>query len=253
MGLETWGIDLLAWDAWAPGLDSKAAWQDWLAGGETKPRNLEKEVPLGKKIPPRSRRRCSAASLMALETGLSVCDQAETSGANVNLIYCSRNGELVTLRNLLEDLCVNEPLSPTKFSNSVHHTPTGYFSLITKNHRISRTISGGDDCFVTGLLETVSLHKKDPETPVLLFYCDEFVPPPFNEMLEKPEFPFSVAMLLKRNQECPEFSLVYDNQLAAQPQKELQPDPIFKFLAWLYDAKGPHRIQTSFGGLTWKP
>lgn len=252
MDLRSWGIDLLAWDAWAPGLEDKDKWKQWLAHEKVIPINEEDLLPDANAVPPRLRRRCSSVSRMALETGLAVCETSGISGEEVNLIFCSRNGELITLKALFEDLCISEPLSPTRFSNSVHHTATGYFSLITKNRRISRTISGGDDCFACGLLETCGLLDKYPEIPVLLFYCDEFVPQPFDEMLEKPEFPFSVAMMLKRNSESPAFQVGFETHNQVRKTLPKGPDSVFSFLNWLQNEEPFHYMETAFGGLTWK-
>lgn len=247
-----WKLELLSWSAWAPGLENRTDWRDWLRRGGAPPENVQGITPKAASVPPRLRRRCSAAGKMALETGLKVCEQAGISGDDVNLIYCSRNGEIITLKALFDDLYFNEPLSPTQFSNSVHHTPTGYFSLITKNQRISRTVSGGEDCFACGLLECISLQPKDPERPILMLYGDEFAPEPFDVLLEKPEFPFSVALLFQNGAGGTALNASLDQQILPPEPFEHERDPVFSFLAWLELDRGDYQLETTFGRMTWK-
>jgi len=241
----------MGWSAWAPGLEAKSAWCDWLNGGAAKPNNGPMKGPAAESVPARLRRRCSTVGRMALETSLRLCEASGVEGGDVHLVYCSRNGELVTLKSLFDSLFVKEPLSPTRFSNSVHHTPTGYFSLITKNRRISRTISGGDSSFACGLLEAISLLNKHPDRPVLLIYSDEHTPEPFEQLLDKPEFPFAVALLLSSSGEAEGFRIRYEIESDWVNGENPGEDAVFPFLAWLIKDHPIFHLKASFGGMTW--
>lgn len=248
---QEWQIKLLRWSAWAPGLEARQAWCDWLSGGSSQPKNGPNKGPDAENVPSRLRRRCSTVGRMALETSLRICKEAGIEGSDVHLVYCSRNGELITLKLLFDSLFEKEPLSPTRFSNSVHHTPTGYFSLITKNRRISRTISGGDSSFACGILEALSLLHKYPGRPVLLVYSDEYLPEPFDQLLDKPEFPFAVAMLLANSGEGEAFRIHFDRETDGLMEEGTGEDAVFPFLGWLVRDLPSHRLKASFGGMTW--
>jgi len=81
-----------------------------------------------------------------------------------------------------------------KFCNSVHHTPTGYISIATKNRGISKTISGGKDGFSAALLEVASLLNKDNSTPVILLVGEEKTPEIFEDNSSSP-FDYAMAFL----------------------------------------------------------
>ena len=111
--------------------------------------------------------------------------------SDTSIIFLSESGEVLVLEELLENTVNGEPYSPMKFCNSVHHTPTGYISIATKNRGISKTISGGEDGFSAALLEVASLFNKDSSTPVILLVGEEKTPKIFED---KNSCPFDYAM-----------------------------------------------------------
>ena len=150
-------IRILNWSAWAPNLPTKAAWVDYVKTG-TFPDVAVKKPPC-KQVPQILRRRCTFVTRMVLETSLDVFSGTEVASDSTQTV-CSRHGELQLLGSLLHDIHSEVPLSPTQFSNSVHHTATGYFDLVTKNKQTSRTISAGMSSFVNGV--------ESPASPVTM-------------------------------------------------------------------------------------
>src|SRR6266436_957475 len=108
------------WTAWAPGLPDRASWEQWLR--YCTPRMVSQDTPACVHIPPLLRRRCSHVARMVLEVAFRVCHETRTAPHQVSTIYCSRHGEIQTLRQLFDDLAAASPLSPTLFGNAVHHT-----------------------------------------------------------------------------------------------------------------------------------
>ncbi len=109
------------------------------------------------------------------------------------IIFLSESGEVQVLEKLLENSVEKEAYSPMNFCNSVHHTPTGYLSISTKNRGIARTISGGIDGFSAAIIEVASLLKKDSSTPVALIIGEERTPEVFND---SESYSFDYASLL---------------------------------------------------------
>ncbi len=189
-------IRILNWSAWAPNLPTKAAWVDYVKTG-TFPDVTVKKPPC-KQVPEILRRRCTFVTRMVLETSLDVFSGTEVASDSTQTVFCSRHGESQLLGSLLHDIHSEIPLSPTQFSNSVHHTATGYFDLVTKNKQTSRTISAGMSSFVIGYLEAVGLLKVKPDRACLLVIADEIPPQPFAQSLQQPwDFSFAIAWLLE--------------------------------------------------------
>src|SRR5437016_3221605 len=111
---------LQSWTAWAPGLPDRASWEQWLR--QARPSRACQDTPACLHIPPLLRRRCSHIVRMVLEVAFRLCQETHTAPNQVSTIYCSRHGEIQTLRQLFTDLAAASPLSPTLFGNSVHHT-----------------------------------------------------------------------------------------------------------------------------------
>ena len=169
--------NLQRWTAWAPGLPDRASWEQWLRHDTL--HWAHQDAPACAHIPPLLRRRCSYLARMVLEVAFRVCEETQTPPHQVHTIYCSRHGEMQTLRTLFDDLAKASPLSPTFFGNAVHHTPTGYWSIAAQNPLISRTMSGGEQSFAYGYLEAWCSLRRFPERPVLLVHADQILPEPF--------------------------------------------------------------------------
>ncbi len=243
-------VHLLAWEAWAPGLCNREAWCRWLPEGG--PVGLVEAKPACKDVPPMLRRRYSLPSRMMLEVSLAVCRAADVSPREVHLLFGSANGEIATLKRLLEDLSEDSPLSPTAFSNSVHHVPTGHFGMVTRHQTVSRTLSSFEDTFACGFLEMVCLLRRLPQSPVLLVLADEIPPEPFDQMLAVPPFPYAVAMLFSVDGPSDVAALAFRRQdRTVSATSRLHGEPVFDFLRW-YEGGAPDlRMNTSFGVVSW--
>ncbi|MDH5190249.1 MAG: beta-ketoacyl synthase chain length factor [Gammaproteobacteria bacterium] len=150
-------------------------------------------------IPPMIRRRLSSLSKMALSVALGCIgdDKADFS------IFCSRHGELPRTTGLLEELAKNEELSPMAFSQSVHNTVAGLFSIIKKDMSATTSIAGGADTFGYGLLEASIYLKQNPGKKVLVVAFDEPVPDAFGVNNIEPEYGYCVALLLSDENKSP--------------------------------------------------
>ena len=182
---------LRSWSAWAPSVETRAVWQAWA----TNPVNLpEQGVPALPGIPSIRRRRLSNLSRMALKVAFA-CLEGE-DGASVNSVFVSHHGEMSIMLELTDAVIVREPLSPKKFSHSVHNTTAGHFSIETANQLPSASVCGGQASFCYGFLEALAMTYRNPENPTLLVMADVPMPDIFAPYSRPPAFPYAFAVLL---------------------------------------------------------
>jgi len=242
---------LQCWTAWAPGLPDRTSWEQWLR--HVTIHLAPHETPACAHIPPLLRRRCSFLARMVLEVAFRACEETQTPPHQVHTIYCSRHGEMQTLRTLFDDLASASPLSPTFFSNSVHHTPTGYWSITAQNPLISRTISGGEQSFVYGYLEASCLLSQYPEQPVLLVVADEILPEPFANAQYSPSLSYAVALLLRAGGNEGSISLQFGRSAPGTIRApRYYSEPVCDFLHWLVCDQARDQFITSAGGWQWQ-
>ncbi len=242
-------LKILGWAAWAPPLPDRETWQSWLRGdGQLPP--VVAEHPRGSEVPALIRRRCGQNARMALETAYRACLDADLPPNAVQVIVGSPNGENHALKALLEELCVDAPLSPTAFTNSLHNVPSGYFGIVHQNRQLSRTISAFEDTFAWSWLDAQALLQRKPDQPLLLTLIDEIPPEPFERMLAVPPFSYAVSILLSvaaPGEEALELTLTEDATLSPRSHTEL----LFDFLKW-YDSHAPvFTAQTQSGAISW--
>jgi hypothetical protein len=89
-------------------------------------------------------------------------------------------------------------LSPTRFHNSVHNAPAGYWSIATRAMAPSNVLSAYDGSFAAGLLEALCQVAVDG-VPTLLIAFDTDYPAPMREVRPIPDA-FGVALVLAPTQ-----------------------------------------------------
>src|SRR5471030_686524 len=110
-----YSLDILNWQAIAPGITDASRWEAWAAQDVSFP--LAGELAKSQTIPMMTARRMSPASRLAVETSLSIMDCNPADMA----IFTSRHGELDRTYKILQSLAVTDDISPTDFSMSVQH------------------------------------------------------------------------------------------------------------------------------------
>ena len=85
-------------------------------------------------------------------------------------------------------------LSPTRFHNSVHNAPAGYWGIATGATAAANSLCAHDASFGAGLLETLCQVAVE-HTPVLLIAYDASYPEPMRSVRPIPDA-FGVALLL---------------------------------------------------------
>jgi hypothetical protein len=188
-------FSILDWAAWAPGVDTEEKWREW---GRSPVKLDRKGVPLVDDLPMMFRRRLGRLGRVVMRTA---CDIPQ-NGAH--MVFSSRYGESSQTVKLLQDLAKNEPLSPTKFSTSVHNGLAGLFSIHSKNTAPHTVIAAGKNSFLHALLETVALLIEKPGRSVLLVHYDEPLPEFYEPFVDHDVPMLSLAMHLVGRQDSDE-------------------------------------------------
>jgi len=177
--------------AWAPGLEDEAAWRAWAAA----PAPLAREgVPDATFLPAMLRRRCTPLTRIMLRAAYDACPEALR--ADVRTVFASRHGSINESIELIENVARGLPLSPAKFSHTVHNAQAALYSIAAGNRRASSSLAAQDDTLAAGWLEALTHLEREPERSVLLVVGDVPLAPTFAPLVDEPAASYAVAWLL---------------------------------------------------------
>lgn len=136
-----------------PGLDGWAESRPILAGTRPyEPRATR--VPPIELLPANERRRTVQTARLAVAVGTEALAMAAREAVTVATVFSSSGGDGDTIHQILETLAAFNPeISPTRFHNSVHNAPAGYWSIATNSRAPSSSLCCHDHSFAAGLLE----------------------------------------------------------------------------------------------------
>ena len=136
-------------------------------------------APMG--LPAAERRRTGRIVKLAIAAGLEATGRAGLDTATLVTVFSSSGGDGDNCHEICQTLATPErQLSPTRFHNSVHNAPAGYWSISTRAMAASTALCAFDASFAAGLLEALAqvvVNKR----PVLLIACDTGYPPPMHQ------------------------------------------------------------------------
>ncbi|HEX2485727.1 MAG TPA: beta-ketoacyl synthase chain length factor [Myxococcota bacterium] len=185
-------VRVLAVAAWAPGLEDEAAWRAWSAA----PGALGREgVPDARFLPAMLRRRCTPLTRIMLRAAFDVCP--EPLRAEVRTVFASRHGSINESIELIEGVARSQPISPAKFSHTVHNAQAALYSIATGNRRASSSLAAQEDTLAAGWLEALAHLEREPERPLLLVQGDVPLAPTFAPLVDEPVGSWAVAWLLE--------------------------------------------------------
>ncbi|HEX6613947.1 MAG TPA: beta-ketoacyl synthase chain length factor [Rhodanobacteraceae bacterium] len=167
-----------AWTRGAPDWPSLRA----LLRGEAEWREDAPVRPAASILPPGERRRAPDSVLLAAEIAGQACAAAGRDAASLPCVFASTHGELAITDYMCATLAsAPHELSPTKFHNSVHNAPAGYWTIAAQCTACSSAVTGHRSSFGAGLLEAAVLAIAD-DTPVLFAAYDIASSGPLAEM-----------------------------------------------------------------------
>ncbi|HEX4330588.1 MAG TPA: beta-ketoacyl synthase chain length factor [Usitatibacter sp.] len=178
-----------------PGLASWDATRRILAGNAPYAPGATK-IPAPESLPAVERRRAGTTVRLALAAGLAAVADAGRSAAELAAVFASSTGDGDNLHAICETLASGDPLiSPTRFHNSVHNAPSGYWGIATGARHAADSLAAFDASFGAGLLEAAARLRADPRVGVLLIAYDAPYPEPLHATRAIPDS-FGVALVL---------------------------------------------------------
>jgi hypothetical protein len=153
------------------------------------------QLPPVEALPPAERRRVGLPIKLSLAIGFEAIRNAGANAAQLATVFSSTGGDCDNCHNILATLASEDrAVSPTRFHNSVHNAPSGYWSIATGCMAPSTSLCAYDATFAAGLLEATTQALCSGQ-PCLLLAFDTAYPEPLYALRPIP-YPLGVAMVL---------------------------------------------------------
>lgn len=192
--MSKWQIHVEGVGLYGPGMSGWDQAREVLAG-RAAIESDELRLPVPQALPPAERRRVGLTLKLALACGMEALAQAEADPAQVASVFTSSAGDCDNCHQILCALAESDrAVSPTRFHNSVHNMPAGYWSIATGCMAPSTSLCAYDASFVAGLLEAAT-QVSCTGRPCLLVAFDTSYPEPLRTLRPIPH-PFGAALLL---------------------------------------------------------
>jgi hypothetical protein len=177
-----------------PGLKGWHASRPMLAG--TQPYRAEPvEVAASDWLPAAERRRTGTSVRLALAVGREACEHAQRAARTLATVFASSGGDGDNQHAICESLASDvREISPTRFHNSVHNAPAGYWGVATGSMESSTSLCAYDWSFAAGLIEALAWVAVEQQ-PVVLIAYDTTYPEPLRTV-RPVAAAFGVALVL---------------------------------------------------------
>ncbi|PKO64786.1 MAG: 3-oxoacyl-ACP synthase, partial [Betaproteobacteria bacterium HGW-Betaproteobacteria-17] len=139
-----------------PGLDNWLAAQPILAGAVPyQARPLAVAAP--QSLPPAERRRTGLAIKVALAVGQEACAAGQLDARHLVAVFASSGADNDNCDAICKMLASDDrSISPTRFHNSVHNAPAGYWGIASGAMTPATVLCAHDGSFGAGLLEAMT-------------------------------------------------------------------------------------------------
>ena len=152
-------------------------------------------VPAPQLLPATERRRAGTVVKASIVVAEQAVAAAGLQAAQLPTVFTSSTGDPTNCHLLCEALAQPErPVSPTRFTNSVHNAAAGYWHIALHSRAPSTSLAAYDASFAAGLLEA-AVQCLEAQTPVLLVACDVPYPEPLHTLRPVADV-FAVALVL---------------------------------------------------------
>ena len=161
-----------------PGL---AGWRESRAvlAGEAPYAPAPTAIPSPEALPATERRRAGKSVKLALAAGLAACADANREPRGLAAVFASSTGDGDNQHAICEALALTDrEISPTRFHNSVHNAPAGYWGIATGAMAPSDSLCAFDASFAAGLVEAMGRLAADPAREVVVAAYDAPYPEP---------------------------------------------------------------------------
>jgi hypothetical protein len=152
-------------------------------------------LPSASSLPPAERRRVGRAVKLALAVGREAIAAAGLDATTLPTVFTSSGADGYNCHEICAVLASDDrQISPTRFHNSVHNAPAGYWSIATGAMTPAAVLSAFDASFGAGLLEAMAQVSVDAPRCVLIAYDTDY-PEPLRSVRPIPDA-FGMALVL---------------------------------------------------------
>jgi Beta-ketoacyl synthase, N-terminal domain len=146
-------------------------------------------------LPATERRRATPTIKLAIDVAQDALLQSGLKAEDVAIVFASANGDTNTIHQICESLATPQRMvSPTRFHNSVHNAPVGYWSIASGSRQPSTCLAAWYGTFAAALVEAATQCVTEG-MPVLLAVYDTPFPEPLAAKTPGHQ-PFGVALVL---------------------------------------------------------
>lgn len=139
-------------------------------------------IPPVANLPPAERRRVGVPVKLSMAIGLEAARHANADLASLATVFSSSEADCDNTHAILETLASSErAMSPTRFHNSVHNAPSGYWSIATGSMQPSTSLGTYNATFAAGLLEAATQIQSNSK-PCMLLAFDTVFPEPIRRL-----------------------------------------------------------------------
>ena len=183
-GVGAWGSHFASWD------ELKG-----LLHGDTTPETKNKG-PKPAVIPANERRRAPLPVRLAVESSWQATQSAGIAPDSLTCVFASGLGDTDLTDYMCKTLASeHKELSPTKFHNSVHNAPAGYWTISTGTMRAANSVAGFEQSVSLTLLEAM-VQCESEGVPLLVTLYDAPVADVLKPLLANQQaFAFSLIVL----------------------------------------------------------
>lgn len=179
--------------AWGSYFESWQALQALLNGAslpETKLKGPKPDI-----IPANERRRAPLPVKLAVASSWQATQDAGVEADTLTCVFASGLGDTDLTDYMCKTLASeHKALSPTKFHNSVHNAPAGYWTISTGTMKAANSVAGYENLVSLTLLEAM-IQCETENTPMLLTFYDAPVAQILTPVLPNQEtFAFSLVV-----------------------------------------------------------
>lgn len=152
-------------------------------------------LPAPEGLPSAERRRTGPAVKLALAVGRQAIAASGRDAATLATVFSASGADGHNYHAICESLAGDDPMiSPTRFHNSVHNAPAGYWSIATGAMAPSNAMCAHDGSFAAGLLDAYSQVLATGAPCVLIAYDTDY-PEPLRSARPIPDA-FGLALVL---------------------------------------------------------
>jgi hypothetical protein len=160
-----------------PGFDSWDEARRILAGDIPYTRRRT-NLPVPPGLPPSERRRASRVVKAALAAGFEAVAASGADARDLATVFSSSASDGQNCHEICQQLATDDrQISPTRFHNSVHNAPAGYWSIASGAMTSASVLCAHDASFGAGLIEAM-VQVVIGNVPVLLVVFDTDYPEP---------------------------------------------------------------------------